>query len=114
MPELRTPPATDRAAVPPLSPEPPRSGGLPLWFKGLAPLVLLVALALVFLLFGAKRIPELAKGLGTGIKEFREGVSVNDDSKLEVPGIEESRGEARADSEAGNNKTHTNAAERSF
>ncbi len=52
--------------------------------------------------------------MGTGIKEFREGVSVNDDSKLEVPGIEESRGKARADSEAGNNKTHTNAAERSF
>lgn len=82
---------------------------------GLAlPSHLIIVLVIILLLFGAKRIPELAKGLGTGIKEFREGVSVNDDSKLEVPGIEESRGEARADSEAGNNKTHTNAAERSF
>jgi sec-independent protein translocase protein TatA len=82
---------------------------------GLAsPSHLIIVLVTIFLLFGAKWIPELAKGLGTGIKEFREGVSVNDDSKLEVPGIEESRGEARADSEAGNNKTHTNAAERSF
>jgi sec-independent protein translocase protein TatA len=82
---------------------------------GLAsPSHLIVVLVIILLLFGAKRIPELAKGLGAGIKEFHEGVSVNDDSKLEVPGIEESRGEARADSEAGNNKTHTNAAERSF
>jgi len=26
----------------------------------------------VLLLFGAKKIPELAKGLGTGIKEFKD------------------------------------------
>jgi sec-independent protein translocase protein TatA len=78
-----------------------------------SPSHLIIVLVIILLLFGAKRIPELAKGLGTGIKEFREGVSVND-SKLEVPGIEESRGEARAEGEAGNNKTHTNAAERSF
>ena len=84
-------------------------------FTGLAsPSHLLVVLVIILLLFGAKRIPELAKGLGTGIKEFREGVSVNDDSKLKVPGIEESRGEARANSGAGNNKTRTNATERRF
>ena len=28
----------------------------------------------VLVLFGAKRIPELAKGLGTGIKELRAGI----------------------------------------
>ncbi|MEW6305114.1 MAG: twin-arginine translocase TatA/TatE family subunit [Verrucomicrobiota bacterium] len=28
-------------------------------------------LAVVLVLFGAKKIPELAKGLGTGIKEFK-------------------------------------------
>ena len=28
-------------------------------------------LALVLILFGAKKLPELAKGLGTGIKEFK-------------------------------------------
>jgi len=32
---------------------------------------LLVILLIVILLFGAKKIPELAKGLGTGIKEFK-------------------------------------------
>ncbi len=82
---------------------------------GLAsPSHLIIVLVIILLLFGAKRIPELAKGLGTGIKEFREGVSVNDDFKLEVPGIEESRGEARADSEAGNKNARADAAERGF
>ncbi len=42
-------------------------------FAGLAsPSHLIIVLAIVLLLFGAKRIPELAKGLRAGIKEFRE------------------------------------------
>ena len=32
---------------------------------------LLIILAIVVLLFGAKKIPELAKGLGKGIKNFK-------------------------------------------
>lgn len=35
----------------------------------------------VLLLFGAKRIPELARGLGQGIKEFRKA---SDDIKKEI------------------------------
>ena len=31
----------------------------------------IIILALVLILFGAKKLPELAKGLGTGIKEFK-------------------------------------------
>ena len=31
----------------------------------------IIVLLAVLLLFGAKKIPELAKGLGTGIKEFK-------------------------------------------
>jgi sec-independent protein translocase protein TatA len=35
----------------------------------------LIILAIVaFLLFGAKRLPELGKGLGEGLKGFREGI----------------------------------------
>ena len=34
-------------------------------------LILLIAL----LLFGAKKIPDLARGLGKGIREFRKGMS---------------------------------------
>jgi len=32
---------------------------------------ILVILVIVVLLFGGKKIPELMKGLGTGIKEFK-------------------------------------------
>jgi len=72
-------------------------------FTGLAsPSHLLVVLVIVLLLFGAKRIPDLAKGLGTGIKELREGVSATDDPESEVPGSEKTRGEAHADGEAEN------------
>jgi sec-independent protein translocase protein TatA len=34
---------------------------------------LIIALVIILLLFGAKRIPELAKGLGSGVREFRKG-----------------------------------------
>ena len=45
-------------------------------FTGLeSPTHLLIVLVIILLLFGGKRIPELAKGLGTGIREFRKGVS---------------------------------------
>ena len=35
---------------------------------------LLVILLIVLILFGAKRIPEIAQGLGRGIKEFKKSV----------------------------------------
>lgn len=40
---------------------------------------LIIILVIVLLLFGAKRIPEIAKGLGTGMKEFKKGASGEDD-----------------------------------
>jgi sec-independent protein translocase protein TatA len=33
---------------------------------------ILIILAIVLLLFGGKKIPELMKGLGSGIKEFKD------------------------------------------
>jgi sec-independent protein translocase protein TatA len=64
-------------------------------FAGLAsPSHLIIVLVLVLLLLGAKRIPELAKGLGTGIKELREGISSSDST--EASESEEARSGARA------------------
>ena len=34
---------------------------------------LLIVLAIVLLLFGAKRVPELARSLGRSLKEFKRG-----------------------------------------
>ena len=38
------------------------------WFGGWE---IILILAVVLILFGAKKLPELAKGLGSGIKEFK-------------------------------------------
>ena len=35
----------------------------------------------ILLLFGGKKIPELMKGLGSGIKEFKKGVKDDDAQK---------------------------------
>jgi sec-independent protein translocase protein TatA len=83
-------------------------------FTGLtSPSHLIIVLVIILLLFGAKRVPELAKGLGSGIKEFREGISTTDDTKSEMPVSEQTRGEARADGEVGNENARTSVAERS-
>jgi sec-independent protein translocase protein TatA len=39
----------------------------------LGPMELIIALVVILLLFGAKRIPELARGLGSGVREFKAG-----------------------------------------
>ncbi|EAI0653213.1 twin-arginine translocase TatA/TatE family subunit [Campylobacter coli] len=40
----------------------------------------LIILLIVVLLFGAKKIPELAKGLGKGIKTFKDEMSNEDEA----------------------------------
>ena len=39
------------------------------------PTELIILLTIILLLFGAKRIPELARGLGSGVREFKRGTS---------------------------------------
>ena len=43
-------------------------------FFSLGPWEILLILIVVLILFGAKRLPELARGLGKGINEFRDAV----------------------------------------
>lgn len=43
----------------------------------------LVVLLVIVLLFGAKKIPELAKGLGSGIKTFKKELEDDEDKKVE-------------------------------
>jgi sec-independent protein translocase protein TatA len=45
--------------------------------------IIIIAIV-VLLLFGGKKIPELMKGIGKGIKNFKEGVKgIEDDIKLD-------------------------------
>ena len=40
---------------------------------------LLIVLLIIVVLFGAKKIPDLAKGLGSGIKNFKKAVKEDDE-----------------------------------
>ena len=42
--------------------------------------ILIVAFIIVFL-FGAKRLPELAKGIGSSIKNFKKGINEEEEEK---------------------------------
>ncbi len=51
-------------------------------------LELIIILVVVFLLFGAKRLPDIARGIGKGIREFRRALEGRDtdDEKNGTPG----------------------------
>lgn len=55
---------------------------------GLGMQEILVIALIVLLLFGGKKIPELMKGLGKGVKSFKEGM--NEVTSLEEDGKESS------------------------
>jgi len=55
-----------------------------LFFGNLGATEIIIIAVIVLLLFGGKKIPELMKGLGKGIRNFKEGVKGEDDD-LENP-----------------------------
>lgn len=54
-----------------------------LGFMGLGATELIVILVVVLLLFGGRKIPELMKGLGKGIKDFKDASKGVDDTTPE-------------------------------
>jgi sec-independent protein translocase protein TatA len=48
---------------------------------------ILLILLIVLILFGAKKIPELAKGLGRGVKEFKKGLK----DEIDIPDDEDKK-----------------------
>jgi len=46
----------------------------------IGPQEIIVILLIVLLLFGGRKIPELMKGLGKGMKEFKKATKEDDDS----------------------------------
>ncbi|HSR74236.1 MAG TPA: twin-arginine translocase TatA/TatE family subunit [Sulfurovum sp.] len=55
---------------------------------------LLIVLAIVVLLFGAKKIPDLAKGVGKGIKDFKKAIKEDEEDTKEIASKEEPKVEA--------------------
>jgi len=44
----------------------------------------ILIIVVILLIFGGKKIPELMKGLGSGIKEFKKASNNDDDEKKEL------------------------------
>ncbi len=63
---------------------------------------LLIIVLIVLILFGGKKIPELAKGLGSGIKNFKKAVKEDEEEVATASKIEEN--EKKADTKANETK----------
>lgn len=48
---------------------------------GIGTTEIILIVALILLLFGGKKIPELMKGIGKGVKSFRDGMDGKEDSE---------------------------------
>ncbi|MDX4067171.1 twin-arginine translocase TatA/TatE family subunit [Aliarcobacter skirrowii] len=64
---------------------------------------LLVIVLIILILFGGKKIPELAKGLGSGIKNFKKAIKDEDEEGATASKIEDS--EKKADNKVEATKT---------
>jgi sec-independent protein translocase protein TatA len=65
-----------------------------LFLEAIKPGEIILILAVVLLLFGGKKIPELMKGLGQGIKEFKNASKGGDDKDTKKEG-EETKGQLK-------------------
>jgi sec-independent protein translocase protein TatA len=54
-------------------------------FGPVGPTELLIIVLIIVLLFGAKRLPDLGKSLGDGIRNFKKSVSGKDDDGKDNP-----------------------------
>ncbi len=59
---------------------------------------LLIILAIVVLLFGAKKIPELAKGMGSGIRNFKK--AMKEDEEEEKLAADKSKSEKQVEAKS--------------
>ncbi len=82
-------------------------------FLGLGGTELLIVLAVLILLFGAKKLPELAKGMGQSIREFKKSSKENEtpehpeaDLKAELAATKAELAAAKATKRDDTAKTH--------
>ena len=65
---------------------------IPAFIGGVGPWELLIILAVVLVVFGGRRIPQLAKDLGSGIREFRRSLSGTEENlRIEEEPTEKAR-----------------------
>jgi sec-independent protein translocase protein TatA len=58
---------------------------------GIGPMELIVVLVIALLIFGPKKLPDLGRSVGSGMREFKNSVTRNDDERDELPAAEQAR-----------------------
>ena len=73
---------------------------------GIGPTEIIIVLVVVLLIFGPKRLPDLGRSLGGGMREFKDSITGKDKDELPERGdaSAESRPEPRATTPAGDHK----------
>lgn len=61
---------------------------------------LLIILAVLLLLFGASRLPQLAKSLGSSVRNFKKGISSDDEEEEAVANNANNKASAKKNLEA--------------
>ena len=69
------------------------------------PLEIVIVLIIALVVFGPKRLPELGRSLGRGIREFRGSLSGHDDGEDKQPPQELDAGKDEAEDRAGKGET---------
>ena len=64
-------------------------------FGGLSGTELMVVLGVAVLLFGGKKIPEVAKGLGEGIKNFKNALKADEEPPADKPAADAKKEEVK-------------------
>jgi sec-independent protein translocase protein TatA len=59
----------------------------------IGPLEIVIVLIIVLVIFGPKRLPDLGRSLGRGMREFKDSVTGKDREELPEPGETEHRSE---------------------
>lgn len=56
---------------------------------GIGPMEIGIVLLIALIVFGPKKLPELGRGLGTGMREFKDSVGGSPATELKAPTIEQ-------------------------
>ena len=58
---------------------------------GIGPMELIVVLAIALIVFGPKKLPDLGRSLGNGMREFKDSISGKDDKPELPPSADDTR-----------------------